>query len=296
MENPTTVITDIGSMSQLIKNFGVEIVAVAIIFVLFICACIAAVLLVKWMLKKQDEKLSKSLEAQDKTLKETIESQQKKIDDSISQQNKLINTFQEQQSTVLNSLLKAVVANQAHKPIKKDMLEESIEVTSVAEEHLRYVCGVTHCDRAAVYMFHNGTRVLNGGAHLLKTSCLIEYAILNKYYCLTRHKDIPISTIREVCTDLLKCGKYICWDISLCDENSPFKEWVSKRKVQSVVANAVYDKEGHPIGLVCCEFMTRIPADKEKQKILSEMKSLSSKMSMAMDLNLIKKDGGDIDG
>ena len=169
------------------------------------------------------------------------------------------------------------------------IFKKSLNISAAAEEQLKYACGVTKCDRVAIYVFHNGVRALNG-SHLLKTSCLIEYAPLNQYCYISQSKDIPINQILEVCNSLDEIGSYTCWDTDTLDDASSLKSWLKGRHIKSVVANAIYDNNGHPIGFACSEFMLAEPDEDNHEYIFDRTKELADKMAIVMNLNLLKQE------
>lgn len=169
---------------------------------------------------------------------------------------------------------------------KEDILKSSIEIAEEARKHLQYACGVTHCDRSAAYVFHNGTRTL-GGSHLLKFSCLVEYSNIAQLCDGKNHQSTPIGEIWEACTDFLNSGLFTSWDVNALPEGSDVKAWMLSRNIRAAVAHAVYSDTGEVIGFVVTEYIKYPPPANSEQRIISATKDLANRMVMVMDLELI---------
>lgn len=166
------------------------------------------------------------------------------------------------------------------------LFKVSVECGAIVEEHLKYLFSKTKADRVAVYVFHNGQRMLNGN-HLLKCSCLNEYALLDKHFLSIRHKDTPISQISVICNALLKNGYYHCEDTSKIDDSS-LKAWVDTYGYKSIFVSAVFSTQGDIIGFVSADYIdTRIYPDKLKVTT-DELKRLADKVTVAIDADIIK--------
>lgn len=243
---------DVQKMAKIIDDFGAGLTAVAIIFLAFIVILSIGVAIFCKMMNTQ------------------------------SKQNEDLQKAQAEQYAEMFKLL-------TQQNYKGNIFKQSLNVSAAAEEQLKYTCGVTKCDRVAVYMFHNGVRALNG-SHLLKTSCLIEYAPLNQYCYLSASKDIPINQILEACNSLDEIGSFTCWDTSTLSDTSSLKSWLVGRGIKSIVVNAIFDNEGHPIGFACSEFMLQKPSQESWDGIFDHTKELADKMSIVMNLNLLTQE------
>lgn len=243
-------ISDIQTMANTVKNLGAGLTAISIIFVVFLVLLSVGLGIFCKMIKDQQKQNEKMRAAQ-------------------------ADQFQR--------MFDILVSNKYDGGIFK----KSLSVSSAAEEQLKYTCGVTKCDRVAIYVFHNGVRMLNG-SHLLKTSCLIEYAPLNRYCYISQSKDIPINQVLDVCNSLDEIGSYTCWDTNALEDASSLKSWLIDRHIKSIVATAIFDNHGHPIGFACAEFMLQEPHEDDREEIFDETRALADKMAIVMNLDLLK--------
>lgn len=172
----------------------------------------------------------------------------------------------------------------------QDLIKEGIDTSKVIDGHLKYAGAISKCDRVAVYVFHNGERMLNG-RHLLKFSCLSEFVSLAKFSKIDKHKAMPINVIQEGCDSLLE---YHSWEFISKDAltDPTMIAWVeSQCDCQSSFAYAIYDSNGAIIGFVVLEYIID-PVDSDRiEQAREEVKRLSDRVTVAVDLNLIERRG-----
>lgn len=242
------------NVAQSIQNLGAGIIALAIILVLFFVVVTGTFVFLRATIKKQNEQ-------HDMILQEQI--------------------------TQVRAMFNNLLENQQPETSNVDILKTSMQIADSAEEQLKYTCAVTKSDRTAIYMFHNGVKTLNG-SHILKFSCLVEYATLSKYYENQLYKDTPINQIREAC-NLFTEDKLVCyWNTGNLENDSAIKEWMERRGVKGAVAAAVHDSQGRVIGFVATEYYMGYPDPSMYERIQEETHELALKVAMAMDLELLK--------
>lgn len=237
--NSSSAVTTVSELAESIHRLGVGVVAVSVIFVIFIIGISVFLGIFK-----------------------------KIIDDFINTYGKMLDKILHPQKD------------------EEDILKNSVEIAEEARRHLQYACGVTHCDRSAAYVFHNGTRTL-GGSHLLKFSCLVEYSNITQLCDGKNHQSTPIGEIWEACTDFLNSGLFTAWDVNSLADGSDVKAWMLSRNIRAAVAHAVYSDTGEVIGFVVTEYIKYPPPANSEQRIISATKDLANRMVMAMDLGLI---------
>lgn len=240
INNLTSVVNTVSELSEKVQNFGVGIIAVATILVLFIIIVLIFFAIFRKMFDN------------------------------------FVKTYQEMFNKVLGS----------DDEEEKDMLRQSIEIANEAKCHLQYACGATHCDRSAVYVFHNGTRTL-GGSHLLKFSCLVEYSNIAQYCDGGKYQGTPVGEIWDACSAFLESGLFAVWDVETLGDDSQVKKWMKTRKIRAAVAHAVYDDKGNIIGFVTNEYIKFPPPANSENGIINVTRDLANRMVMAMDLELI---------
>ena len=166
------------------------------------------------------------------------------------------------------------------------LFKVSVECGALIEEHLKHLYHVTKADRVALYVFHNGQRMLNGG-HLLKMSCLNEYSLSEKLLYSYRHKDTPISQISVVCNALLEKGCWSCTDTSTIEDPS-LKQWVRAFGYKSVFIKGVFNTHGEVIGFASAEYI-EAPVYPDRIDIAKkETRRFADKVAVAIDAELVK--------
>lgn len=163
-----------------------------------------------------------------------------------------------------------------------DIVKSSVESTNVIIGHLKYACSVTKCDRTAIYVFHNGQFLLNG-CHIMKFSCLVEFALLSKHNHIYEQKDIPIAQIQNLCNNMLNHDSLVFQDMSAVP-NSPLEEWCLRFGMKSLVAQPVYNSEGHILGFATAEYYHQKIDSNDVGSAITEVRRLADKLSVTMDL------------
>lgn len=251
----STGVDDIIKMSEMMEKAGVAIGVVAVFLIIILVSVIVFIgVYVRRNRKREDQYES--------LLRETMEQNSKFVDNII---------------TKLNDT----------KPDQNGLFKVSVECGTLIEEHLKYLYNRTKADRVAVYVFHNGQRMLNGG-HLLKCSCLNEYSLSEKYLYAFRHKDTPISQLSPICNSLLEKGCYTCPDTSTI-EDPQLKRWVNVYGYKSIFVKAIFNTHGEVIGFVATEFIdTPIYSDRV-QITKEETRRLADKVAVAIDAELVQR-------
>lgn len=167
-----------------------------------------------------------------------------------------------------------------------DIFTDSLEIEKAIDEQLKYTCGITKSDRSAVYIFHNGTKTLSG-SHLLKFSCLTEYANIYQHCANGKHQNVAIGQIKDVCNCFMKGKPFVAWNTEELKDSSYTKEWLIDQRVKSTVAVPIYGRTGGVIGFVVSDYMLDTAPVDTHQKILDGTKELANKMALLVDLDLI---------
>ena len=172
--------------------------------------------------------------------------------------------------------------NQMSKKADSDIVKSSVESTNIIIDHLKYACSMTKCDRTAIYVFHNGQFLLNG-CHIMKFSCLVEFALLSKHNHIYGQKDVPISQIQNLCNKMLKHESLVFQDIGAVP-NSPLEEWCMRFGMKSLVAQAVYNGDGHILGFATAEYYHQKIDSNDIGRAVAEVRRLADKVCVAMDM------------
>lgn len=251
-------VDDVVRLSETMERAGVAIVVVAVFLVIILISVIAFIG-VSFRRIKSREKEQENRESQFETLlRETME-----------QNNKFVEMMINNNSNSQSGLFKV-----------------SVECGALIEEHLKHLYHVTKADRVALYVFHNGQRMLNGG-HLLKMSCLNEYSLSEKLLYSYRHKDTPISQISVVCNALLEKGCWTCEDTSTVEDPS-LKQWIKAFGYKSVFIKGVFNTHGEVIGFASAEYIEAPIYPDRIDVAKKETRRFADKVAVAIDAELIK--------
>lgn len=250
MEQTQQSIESVKQLTELMNKAGVAIVVVAVFMVIVLAVSITLISVVVSNSKKKDQRYEK-----------------------------LFLNMLEQNKEYINGVLH---------PNQGELFKASVECGEKVESHLKYLFQQTKADRVALYVFHNGQRMLNGG-HFLKMSCLNEYALAEKYQYTRKHKDTPITQFSEICKALLSRGCWSCEDTRTLKDAS-LKAWVQEYGYKSIFIKAVFSTRGDVIGFATTEYIEDYVFEEKVATAKTETRRFADKVSLAIDAELIKEE------
>lgn len=248
----TTSVDDVIRLSEMMEKTGVALVVIAVFLVIILISVIAFIGVAVRTNKNREDQYGTLLQ-------ETMEQNDKLVEMLINNNN----------------------ANN-----QSGLFKVSVECGALIEEHLKYLYHTTKADRVALYVFHNGQRMLNGG-HLLKMSCLNEYSLSEKLLYSYRHKDTPISQISVVCNALLEKGCWTCEDTSVI-EDPALKQWIKAFGYKSVFIKGVFNTHGEVIGFASAEYIEAPVYPDRIDVAKKETRRFADKVAVAIDADLVK--------
>lgn len=250
MEQTQQSIENVKQFTELMDRAGVAIVVVAVFMVIILAVSTALISVFVINAKKKDKRYEK-----------------------------LFSEMLEQNKAYTDSILH---------PNQGKLFKASVECGEKVESHLKYLFQQTKADRVALYVFHNGQRMLNGG-HFLKMSCLNEYTLAEKYQFTRKHKDTPITQFSEICKSLLNRGCWSCEDTRKLEDAS-LKAWVQEYGYKSVFIKAVFNTHGEVIGFATTEYIEDYVYEERIDKAKTETRRFADKVSLAIDAELIREE------
>lgn len=192
---------------------------------------------------------------------------------------KLFTKMQNQQQEVFDKLLQS-----AFKANQPELVPESISAAGAVQEQLKQVAAITKADRISVYAFHDGQRMMNG-RHMIKFSCWSEFVMLGRFARIDKHRDVQVSRVQDMCNALLSEHR---WE-SLTPEainDTQYHIWEEDIDTQSIFAQSIYSAEGIIIGFVLLEYILSPIEPTWVERARGEIKKLSDKVSLVMDIDL----------
>lgn len=250
MEQTQQSLESVKQLTELMNKAGVAIVVVAVFLVIVLAVSITLISVVVSNSKKKDQRYEQ-----------------------------LFVNMLEQNQEYMNGFFH---------PNQGELFKASVECGEKVESHLRYLLQQTKADRVALYVFHNGQRMLNGG-HFLKMSCLNEYTLTEKYQFTRKHKDTPIAQFSEICKALLDHGCWYCIDTRTLSEAN-LKSWVQEYGYKSVFIKAVFSTHGKVIGLATTEYIEDYVFEEKIETAKTETRRFADKVSLAIDADLVGKE------
>jgi len=211
-----------------------------------------------------------------------IFSRNKKVsEDKDADFSRLFSEMQQQNQEVFKQLMQS-----AFKPNQPELVSEGISATAAVQEQLKQVAAITKADRVSIFAFHNGQRMMNG-RHMIRFSCWAEFVILTRYVRIDKLKDVQVSRMQDICNTLVKEHR---WEaLTEDDVKTTQLEMLSEDMgIKSAFAQSVYSAEGVIIGFALIEYLLSPiePSWVEKKKTREEIKKLSDKVSLVLDIEL----------
>lgn len=169
-----------------------------------------------------------------------------------------------------DDLLKYVVANKKDNEEKeKNIVNEFFKNNEPIEEALYEIKSKTNCDRAAVYVFHNGM-VSTHGVPFVKTTCICE--VIKKNSGVARKAMTQANmglfgfdkSVRDVYTE----GSIIITDHELIETKYPvIFNLLDNSNIRAGVGISICDTQNNMVAIVVAEYR-----DKQEQEILNNTK------------------------
>lgn len=137
----------------------------------------------------------------------------------------------------------------------KDLVGAYIDVNMAFKDASRSALNALHCDRIAIYVFHNGNKSMHG-LPFFKMSCVHEWTTHGSNTLRGKsHTDMPLHLFNDFIENLWKCGVYKAEDVQKSIHEDPsLKEFIAFSNTESLYMVSIKDDEGALSGFVVAEF------------------------------------------
>lgn len=137
----------------------------------------------------------------------------------------------------------------------KDLVGAYIDVNMAFKDASRSALNALHCDRVAIYVFHNGNKSMHG-LPFFKMSCVHEWTTHGSNTLRGKsHTDMPLHLFNDFIENLWKCGVYKAEDVQKSIHEDPsLKEFIAFSNTESLYMVSIKDDEGALSGFVVAEF------------------------------------------
>lgn len=191
-------------------------------------------------------------------------------------------SFRKEVIKINNGVVESVVAafhdGEIHRNAQKELINTFTRLGKVIKDDLYNIMNKVNASRAAIYLYHNGTRSPHG-LSFLKLSCIGERTYVGSGIKeqIINHSNMPINLFDDMTEKLMNNGRYVIMN----DEetmNSAKSQFISAPKVKYSQAISVYDASNNILGFILVEFQhsyNKITADGEYEIV----KGLASKIS-----------------
>lgn len=137
----------------------------------------------------------------------------------------------------------------------KDLVGAYIDVNMAFKDASRSALNALHCDRIAIYVFHNGNKSMHG-LPFFKMSCVHEWTTHGSNTLRGKsHTDMPLHLFNDFIENLWKYGVYKTEDVQKSIHEDPsLKEFIAFSNTESLYMVSIKDDEGALSGFVVAEF------------------------------------------
>lgn len=243
----TTSINEVSTFAKIIKEYGMDVVIIAVFLILFI-------IIMKYVMNINTQTTERLNKLQEEMLK--------MMRDEMTEMKTVVNTKEKSQN----------------------ILEIFVQLDSSIKDILTDIKVTLDCDRISVYAFHNGTHASHGFP-FFKISCITEQ-VKRGSGVMPVLKDqiaIPLSMFDNYFYDLYKSGHVEVGDIEHIKEIYPMVfSLLLKNNVHSGSCVAIFNNNNDILGFILAEYK-ETKTDYELEVIKKELIDISSSLAPIMD-------------
>lgn len=254
MDISTTSVNEVSTFAKIIKEYGMEVVIVAVFIGLFI-------LMMKYLIKVNDQNTER------------------------------LNKLQEEMLQMMkNELAEMKTVAQPHQEKSQNILEIFVQLDSSIRDIITEIRATLDCDRISVYAFHNGTHASHGFP-FFKISCITEQ-VKRASGVMAVMKDqiaIPLSMFDDFFYDLYKLGHVEVEDIDKIKDKYPMVySLLAKNNIHSASTVAIFNSNNDILGIILVEYKD-IKSEYELDVVKGELIKISSNLAPILDYSKYQK-------
>lgn len=157
------------------------------------------------------------------------------------------------------------------------------KLSEAIKNDLSEVLKKTNSCRLALYLFHNGTKTIQG-LNFVKMSCVGEKIVIGSGIKsqMVNHAGLMINLFDNAFSSLIDNGKYIIINNeSITDVQEKF---ISNDRVRYSIAVCIYDNDNNTLGFILAEFnhpYTKELSDKETEYLYEFAKKIAPLLSFS---------------
>jgi len=242
----TSDVEKVAGLAGLIKQYGMDVVIVAVFILLFVFL-----------------------------FRSTISNNNKMYD--------RITVMQDEMTKTLKELIKEATEKQEHKT--ENVLEIFIKLDSAMKDILTHSKIKLDCERLSVYAFHNGTRASHGFP-FFKVSCISEQVkIASKTKPVLKEQiAIPLAVFDDSLYELYDHGYLIIDDIIKIKDDFPaLYGMLRNNAIKSAIFVAIYNSKNEILGVAMAEYANELEDDSMIEVIRNELVDVAIKLAPIME-------------
>lgn len=280
-ETVNTMITGVGRLSNLMSEYGILVVILSVMIVIFFAFTIYLLInnskMIKNFIDANRTNNSNVTDMLGEFVKEATNNQ------PIQQNDGWQEALQELKDT-LKSTEQALEDMKNHKDddgendYHKNIVGAYIDVNMTFKDASRVALNKIGCDRVAIYTFHNGNMSMHG-LPFFKMSCIHEWTKTGSpTFRGKNHTDLPLHLFNDFIEDLWKKGEYMSEDVEKSQVIDPsIKQFIAYSETKSLYISAVKNYNQIIVGFVIAEF-DRIETFETDKNRYNEVKEAMDEM------------------
>lgn len=278
-ETVNTMITGVGRLSNLMSEYGILVVILSVMIVIFFAFTI-------YLLINNSKMITDFIESNktnNSNVTDMLGEFVKEATNNQPMQNEGWQEALQELKDTLKSTEQALEDMNNHKDddendYHKNIVGAYIDVNMAFKDASRVALNKIGCDRIAIYTFHNGNASIHG-LPFFKMSCIHEWTKTGSpTFRGKNHTDLPLHLFNDFIEDLWKKGEYMSEDVEKSQVIDPsIKQFIAYSETKSLYIASVKNYDEIIVGFVIAEF-DRIETFESDQNRYNNIKEAMDEM------------------
>lgn len=258
----------VGGLASLLQEYGPFIVILAVFLLVFLGV-------MAFIVKSNASANKQMLESQREASKLNQQLTKQMMDAMID----LVNTNNSARNAA-NEAEKKETKEEVTPTKKKQIVSSYIDSSLAFKDAARITIEKTHCERVAIYLFHNGNHSPYGYP-FAKMSCIYEWTARGSGTIRgANHTNVPLYAFETIVEGLVKDGEFgvsNTYDHGILSADEQVFQFISGSSTRSLFALGIKDHDGNLAAFTICEF--KEPQDLASAQVYDSIKGALQSMN-----------------
>lgn len=282
-EEMDTMIGGVARLSGLMSDYGILVVVLSVMIVIFFAFTIYMLInnsrMIKNFIQSNNTNNSTVTDMLGEFVRESTSGQQNANNAGLREAIRELKDTLKPMSQAIEELKNKDSKNEEEEDYHKNIVGAYIDVNMTFKDASRAALNKIGCDRVAIYTFHNGNMSIHG-LPFFKMSCIHEWTKTGaSTFRGKSHTDLPLHLFSDFIEDLWKNGEYMSEDVEKSQVIDPsIKEFIAYSETKSLYIKAVKNYDDIITGFIIAEF-DHVETFEHDQKRYDEVKEAMDEMS-----------------